>query len=360
MIETEYYNPHFLQELEKKVKKNFKYSIVFPNKEIYDTILSVISSKVFLKNSLVFSTYFVDSKEENNYLLLFSKYLEKNNKIKQLFISLKLLNLSNSKILCSILNGLPKLKQLSLRFQTFTAEGIENLKNIDNKLNFLDISNSQLKMQGLSKLLLLLNKLESLKSLDLSNNFFAEKSCKILCDFLKIRQNIINLNISNNYFNNNDMKNFCDSIRESSNLKSLSIRNIRLSYEGVQHIADYLSNNNSLTLLDLSGSKLTSKEIELMVDRFKGNTKLKKLILNKNEIRDEGFIKIACVQNRKMYIEVKDCYITDKGVEQVLNYIDDKSFNKKLMLSIGENNFSEVVIKRILSKIKYSDYLKLE
>ncbi len=277
-----------------------------------------------------------------------------------MLISLKLLNLSNSKILCSTLNGLPKLKQLSLKFQAFTAEGVENLKNIDNKLIFLDISNSQLKMQGLSKLLFLLNKLESLKSLDLSNNSFAEKSCNILCDFLKAQQKIMNLNLSNNFFNNNDIKNLCDSIKENLNLKTLSIRNFRLSYEGVIHFCDYLSTNNSLIFLDLSGSKLTSREIDLMVDRLKENTTLKKLILNKNRIGDEGFMRLACIQNRKIYIEVKGCCITDKGAGQVLNYIDDKSFNKKLMLSIGENNFSEVVIKRILSKIKYSDYLKLE
>ena len=360
-IVSDVLNPIFNKNCENIFKHNCKFKHFFTKIEINQIKTNLIKKQLFSKEILNITICNINPKEEISNLSLLSVYLEKNNKVKDLILNIKILNIESSKLIILIVKGLEKLKKFSFYFENFTLDGIQNLKNLNWKLDYLDISRCNLKLNGVSIFIDLLLKFNSVKILDLSSNLLAEKSCLLLKNFLVTNKNLINVNLCNNVINNTGINYLSESLEINDTLISLSIGKNIFDRQGVRTLSISLKLNKSLKYLDLSDLKITNKEIEFISLLLIDNKVLEKVLLNRNLISSEGFIQLVSINfTRKTTLSLKKNRIDNHGIEAFLKLIDIEGIEEKPFVYLRDNIECNSIIERILLNKIYSSLIKFD
>nr|CAB3243463.1 glutamate-rich protein 3-like [Phallusia mammillata] len=123
-------------------------------------------------------------------------------------------------------------------------------------------------------------------------------------------------------------------------LTSLSLNKIKLGARGMKAVADFLVDNPSLRSLHLNGNSLTSTGIlPLWQGLLSGrNNNLKQLFLAKNQFGDQGIAHLhamKCKTSGLNELNLNDNGITEKGGNELLNFVRDNEDVKKVRLSRG-------------------------
>jgi len=141
-----------------------------------------------------------------------------------------------------------------------------------------------------------------------------EKQCQIL-------------NLWGNEFTHESISILANILNGNRTLTELDLSHNRLSDKGIEIISEVLSLNTcALKEIDLSSNGITDQGAEYIANMLRKNRKLKALILNKNEITDNGLILLAhaLVNDNKKLKQLKlesNPFITRTGVIDILNLL---------------------------------------
>jgi Ran GTPase-activating protein (RanGAP) involved in mRNA processing and transport len=135
------------------------------------------------------------------------------------------------------------------------------------------------------------------------------------------------LNLWGNQFTSESLGILSTILNGNQTLKELDLSHNRLSDEGIQILSEVLSLNTcAIKELDLSSNGITDKGAEYLSNMLRKNRKLKSLILNKNDISNDGliFLANALIHDNQKLKQLKlesNPFITRTGVINVLNLL---------------------------------------
>ena len=124
----------------------------------------------------------------------------------------------------------------------------------------------------------------ALQKIDISHNFISDDGAAAIGECLKLNKVLKELNLSDNKINSNGVAKIADAIKINATLLKLDISHNIISTDGVVAINEYLKFNKTLLELDLSWNKITSSGAVNIAEAFKINSTLKKLDVSHNNI----------------------------------------------------------------------------
>ena len=189
-----------------------------------------------------------------------------------------------------------KINKLEISDQFNLGMLVSALKNPGNKLIFLEICDSNIGDEGMTKLAGALKDPNcKLTSLDLSHSEIGEKGVSILAEALKHPNcKLTSLDLSYTQIEEEGLRNLTEVLKDPNNkLVSLYVRDNKIGDEGMTKLAGALKHPNcKLTSLDLSWNSFGgAKELADALKHF--NCKLTSLVLSENCIEDEGVAFLA-------------------------------------------------------------------
>lgn len=159
----------------------------------------------------------------------------------------------------------PPIKNLSLKSYNFYNSFLESSnwllhyiqpQQITSSLNYLDLSNSNLNGNDISKLLEELKDNSVLKYLILSNNNISNNGLLYLSEILKVNNTIQYLNLTGNLIDSKGINYLSDVLKNNKGLKYLLLPWNEISNLGTYYLAEAILYNNTLIMLDLSNNQI--------------------------------------------------------------------------------------------------------
>ena len=182
----------------------------------------------------------------------------------------------------------------------------------------------------------LISTYDSYSTVDLSCQKLLDSDMAIILKHAVLEKKCEILNLWGNRFTYESIYILSNILNGNQTLIELDLSYNRLSDEGVKIISKVLSLNTCvLKELDLSSNGLTDESAEYLANMLRKNDKLEGLILNKNEIHNEGLILIAnaLVQDNKTlkYLKLEsNPYITRTGVLGVIDLLKNNEFLEEI------------------------------
>jgi Ran GTPase-activating protein (RanGAP) involved in mRNA processing and transport len=149
----------------------------------------------------------------------------------------------------------------------------------------------------------------------------------IILKYAVLEKQCQSLNLWGNQFTYESITILANVLNGNQTLKELDISHNHLLDKGVKIISKVLSLNTCLIKeIDLSSNGITDIGAEYLSNMLRKNRKLKALVLNKNDITDNGLILLAnaLVDDNKKLKELKieaNPFITRTGVIHILNLL---------------------------------------
>lgn len=149
----------------------------------------------------------------------------------------------------------------------------------------------------------------------------------IILKYAVLEKKCRSLNLWGNRFTYKSMSILANILNGNEILEELDLSHNQLTDHGIQIISDVLSLNNcSIKEIDFSSNNITDKGMEYISNMIRKNKRLKSLLLNKNDITNDGLILLGNALNndnktlRELKIE-SNLYITRTGIINLVNLI---------------------------------------
>ncbi len=175
-----------------------------------------------------------------------------------------------------------KLYELNLSGSNLEVEGIkalaEGLKR-NNSIFFLNLSQNNLH----GNIILIAEALKSKQSLSyltLGQNGLDDEDIKNLIEGLEYNDNLAKLDLSFNNIGDEGVKFLAELCQKNSTLSNIILFDNKISDEGATIFADIIKNNHFVTILDLERNSYGYEGIKAIAEALKFNTTLTKLGLN--------------------------------------------------------------------------------
>jgi Ran GTPase-activating protein (RanGAP) involved in mRNA processing and transport len=185
-------------------------------------------------------------------------------------------------------------------------------------------------------------------TIDLSCQKLTDHDMAIILKYAVLEKKCQILNLWGNQFTYQSISILANILNGNQTLKELDLSYNHLSDKGVEIISKVLSLNNCvLKEIDLSSNGITDKGAEYLSNMLRKNQKLKFLILNKNDITNNGLILLSnsLVNDNKKLKHLKiesNPFITRTGIIHILNLLKNNQTLENIYIkncSISDRDF---------------------
>eukprot|EP00826_Nyctotherus_ovalis_P035430 TRINITY_DN3043_c0_g2_i2.p1 TRINITY_DN3043_c0_g2~~TRINITY_DN3043_c0_g2_i2.p1 ORF type:complete len:964 (+),score=142.60 TRINITY_DN3043_c0_g2_i2:122-3013(+) len=277
---------------------------------------------------------------------------------------------------------------LNLSNNNMKAEGVKAIAEalkINEALRCLELSNVRMQIAGAEAIGKALQVNKSLAKLCISNNDLMHPGTKGIFKGVKVNEGLVSLNISKNRIEYASIECISKALQNNKKLEALDMSNNNLGYKckdgfinmfkvnktlrelrlysvGITEISNFdeaLKASTKITCLDLSANELNVNDLDAFGAMLKANKDLTRLEFNLNMLKNEPVITMSKVfESSKMLLELSlDInQIKDIGAQSVGQMLKvNKSLTK---LSLESNKLTAVAGKIIGSALKVNKTLK--
>ena len=262
-------------------------------------------------------------------------------------------NLDEDRII-TVLSALKQnvaLLKLNLGANVITDEAVKHLiafvtSNIS--MSQLCLKDSGLQHTELKFLTDALATSQSFTELDFSCNIFTDQNCQDIAHAIKLNRNIRHFDVSNCEIKEEGMCLVSSVLCETEYLMFLNLSRNQISDAAARHIASALCKNTKLEFLSLSKCTISSKGFQHIVASLKKIQNLKHLDVSFIQVTHQASLDIAIlitVNSRIEHLNFSHCKIQENGLLGIL-----KAMNKLEMLkyfNISSNSITIEVAKEI-------------
>jgi Ran GTPase-activating protein (RanGAP) involved in mRNA processing and transport len=170
-------------------------------------------------------------------------------------------------------------------------------------LEKIDLGNNFIGYDGIKSIFLALrtNTLSKLSEISLESNEIDNRATVLISDFLQIDSNLTSLNLTNNYLGPEGAQALTLALKVNKSLKLLFLANNRLGNDGCCCIAQGLRFNKSLVTIDLGKNEIEKKGINEMESAISknDNLSLQNIIFNEKNIETKSLLNIITLLKKK-------------------------------------------------------------
>ncbi|CAB9529630.1 Ribonuclease inhibitor [Seminavis robusta] len=224
-------------------------------------------------------------------------------------------------VLADLLRRNNNLQELYLGYNNrLKPQGIQKIiaglaDNPDSKLNKLDLKGTSMGGKGLKELLEYLNGNDTMHALDLSRNNMRAAVAEGFAYLLKFPNHILHLDLGSNDIGPDGINALARALKENGALQGYCrIQQLILNYnqlgdQGAICLANAIQNNSTLQHLDLSKNNIGLDGVTQLANSLAINYSIRTVNLDGNNIDDQGALALAHVLRRKnCHIEELTCH----------------------------------------------------
>jgi Ran GTPase-activating protein (RanGAP) involved in mRNA processing and transport len=223
-----------------------------------------------------------------------------NNKSNQYVTKLDLsksnLGIDGAIALAHLLENNQYVTKLDLSDNNIGKDGAEKLAQALKKnktITTLYLSLNNIGSKGAIALTQALEKNPTITELNFGWNSIGKDGAKALADMLKENETITTLNLSGNEIGKDGVIALAEALEKNKTIKTLNLSNSRLGIDGAKALAQALENNPTITKLDLKNNNIGKDGAEELAKALKENKTLTELDLSDNNIGKDGAKELA-------------------------------------------------------------------
>ena len=258
------------------------------------------------------------------------KALKENSRLHILHLNGNVMTEEAAEDLANVIKNNTHLKQLSIANNKLGVSAAVILQALTktSKLECLNLNGSNLTGQVVEHLVSVIKNNSHLEQLYLSSNDF-KSSVSTILKALKENSRLSILHLNDNVMTEEAAEDLADVIKNNTHLKQLCIKNNKLGVSAAV-ILQALRRTSSLKVLNLNGSNLTEQLVGDLINVIRNNLNLEELYLSNNDLHSSVFVILqALKENSELEI-----------------------------LNLSSNNVTGLVVKDLISVIKFSSNLQ--
>ena len=258
------------------------------------------------------------------------KALKENSRLNILYLNDDVMTEEAAEDLADVIKNNTHLKQLCIANIKLGVSAAVILQALirTSKLEGLNLNGSNLNGQVVEHLVSVIKNNSGLEQLYLSYNDF-KSSVSAIFKALKENSRLNILHLNDNVMTEETAKDLADVIKNNTHLKQLYIANNKLGVSAAV-ILQALTKFSNLKVLNLNGSNLTEQLVGDLINVIRNNLNLEELYLSNNDLQSSVFV---ILQALKQNSELK-------------------------ILNLSSNNVTGLVVKDLISAIKFSSNLQ--
>ena len=270
-----------------------------------------------------------------------------NNQLEELDLNNNLLRKGINKIACALIanstSSLGKLRLSSNQIPEEVAISLAGVINSNCLLEVLDLSDNNLRTDGMIAIGQSLSRLSTLKTLNVGSNKIGYKAADTIALIILSNIQLQSLILSNNHLERG-AKTIANALKNISSLKELYFYNNQIPEGAAENLADAIISNRSLQVIALQKNNLKSKGIMIISKAISKLSGLQTLSIFNNHVHLTDEVGDAVALAVSNNLNISSIYLCENNLQasfvKVTNAVTHLSIKE---LNFRESNISETV-----------------